>query len=56
MYRKVRSDGPPVAKLDRLYWPLFNFDIDKYGLQILNQGVVNHLTDFTALRQPYAEP
>ena len=42
-YRKVHSDGPPVSKLDRLKYPLFNFDIEKYGLQIINQGVVNHL-------------
>ena len=41
-YRKVHSDGPPVIKLDRLYYPLFIFDIDKYGLQIPNQGVDNH--------------
>ena len=31
-YRKVHSDGPPVIKLDRLYYPLFDFDIDKYGV------------------------
>ena len=43
LYRKVRSDGPPSAKLDRLYCPLFDFDTDKYGLQIPNQGLVNHL-------------
>ena len=43
LYRKVRSDGPPSAKLDRLYCPLFGFDTDKYGLQTPNQGLVNHL-------------
>ena len=32
LYRKVRSDGPPVAKLDRPYYPLFYFNIDKYGV------------------------
>ena len=42
-YRKVRSDGPPSAKLDRLYCPSFDFDTDNYGLQIPNQGLVNHL-------------
>ena len=42
-YRKVHSDGPPVIKLDRLYYLLFEFDIDQYGLQILNQGVISHL-------------
>jgi len=32
LYRKVHSDGPPVIKLDRLYYPSFDFDIHKYGV------------------------
>ena len=32
MYRRVHSDGPPVSKLDRLQYPSFDFDIDKYGV------------------------
>ena len=42
-YRKVHSNGPPVIKLDRLYYPLFDFYIDKYGEIITNQILVEYL-------------
>ena len=42
-YRRVHSDGPPVSKLDRLYYPLFDFDIDKYGVQMINHTLVDYL-------------
>ena len=42
-YRKVRSDGPPVAKLDRPYYPLFDFNIDEYGVLMMKQTLVEYL-------------
>ena len=42
-YRKVHSDGPPVIKLDRLYYPLFDFDIDKYGVKMIIHTLVEYL-------------
>ena len=42
-YRKVHSDGPPVIKLDRLYYPLFDLDIDKYGVKMIIHTLVEYL-------------
>ena len=36
-YLEVRSDGPPVRHFGPLFCPLFDFDTDKDGVQMIDQ-------------------